>query len=77
MAPVTSSWVTRVNSSLRPPVVGSGFVTLRNSELSPLGTITMVPASTLPSGPPSTAVMLTLARAGKMVRPTSSNNTRN
>ena len=32
----------------------------------------MVPASTLPSGPPSTAVTLTLARAGKMVRPTSS-----
>ena len=28
--------------------------------------------STLPSGPPSTAVTLTLARAGKMVRPTSS-----
>ena len=32
----------------------------------------MVPASTLPSGPPSTAVTLTLARAGKIVRPTSS-----
>ena len=71
-APSTSAWVTRLNSSLVPPLVGCGLVTLRKNEFSPLGTIVIVPASTLPSGPPSTAVTLTLARAGKMVRPTSS-----
>ena len=47
-------------------------MTFRKSEDSPFGTTTIVPASTLPSGPPSTAVILTLARAGKMVSPTSS-----
>src|SRR3954447_10385804 len=72
IAPSTSSCVTLVNASLRPPVVGSGLVTLRKSDDSLRGTTTIVLASTLPSGPPSTAVTLTLARAGKMVSPTSS-----
>src|SRR4029078_11021560 len=54
--PFTSSWVTRVNSSLRPPVVGSGLVTFRKSDDSPFRTIPIVPAAPLPAGPARAAV---------------------
>ena len=68
----TSFCVIRGKSVLVPPVVTSGLLTLRVIGSSPLGMIRIVFGSTLLSLPPSTAVTLTVAVEGMMVRPTRS-----
>ena len=55
----TSFCEIRVNSSRVPPVVGAGLFTRRTLLLYRGGTTRIVPASTFPSGPGTTAVTAT------------------
>src|SRR3990172_3622338 len=64
-----SSWETCFVSVRVPPVVASGLLTWSTIGSSPLGTLSMAFAATLPDSPAATASTLTVARPGTILVP--------